>query len=62
MLNGKSYRGSKPITTNYIWQARENGGKLIVVDPRITPIARTADIFLPVKPGRDVRSSTAFFI
>ena len=28
--------------------------KLIVVDPRITPIARTADIFLPVKPGRDV--------
>jgi len=25
-----------------------------VVDPRITPIARTCDLFLPVKPGRDV--------
>ncbi len=43
-----------PITTNYIWQAREHGAKVIVVDPRITPLARTCDLFLPVKPGRDV--------
>ncbi len=43
-----------PILTSYIWQARENGAKLIVVDPRITPIARTCDLFLPVKPGRDI--------
>ena len=28
--------------------------KIIVVDPRITPIARTCDLFLPVKPGRDI--------
>ena len=42
-----------PITTNYIWQAREQGAKVIVQDPRITPIARTCDLFLPVKPGRD---------
>ena len=27
--------------------------KIVVVDPRITPIARTCDLFLPVKPGRD---------
>ena len=26
---------------------------MIVVDPRITPLARTCDLFLPVKPGRD---------
>ena len=26
---------------------------MIVQDPRITPIARTCDLFLPVKPGRD---------
>jgi assimilatory nitrate reductase catalytic subunit len=43
-----------PILTSYIWQARENGAKIIVVDPRITPIARTCDLFLPVKPGRDI--------
>ena len=23
-------------------------------DPRITPVARTCDLFLPVKPGRDI--------
>jgi assimilatory nitrate reductase catalytic subunit len=25
-----------------------------VVDPRLTPIARTADLYLPVRPGRDL--------
>ena len=23
------------------------------MDPRITPLARTCDLFLPIKPGRD---------
>ena len=35
-------------------EAREHGAKIIVVDPRLTPIARTCDLFLPIKPGRDV--------
>jgi assimilatory nitrate reductase catalytic subunit len=42
-----------PILTDYIWRARDNGAKIIVIDPRITPIGRTADLMLPVKPGRD---------
>jgi assimilatory nitrate reductase catalytic subunit len=42
-----------PILTDYIWRARDNGAKIIVIDPRITPIGRTADMFLPVRPGRD---------
>jgi assimilatory nitrate reductase catalytic subunit len=54
IIAGSNTAECSPITTNYVWQARENGGKIIVVDPRITPIARTADLFLPVKPGRDV--------
>jgi anaerobic selenocysteine-containing dehydrogenase len=29
------------------------GAKVIVQDPRVTPVARTCDLFLPVKPGRD---------
>ncbi len=50
---GSNVAECSPITTNYIWQARELGAKVIVQDPRITPIARTCDIFVPIKPGRD---------
>ena len=54
LIAGSNTAECSPITVDYVWRARENGGKVIVVDPRITPIARTADVFLPVKPGRDV--------
>ena len=53
-ISGANVGECAPITTNYVWQAREYGAKIIVVDPRITPIARTCDLFLPVKPGRDI--------
>ena len=43
-----------PITTTYIWRARDRGAKLIVMDPRVTPAARTADVFLGVRPGTDL--------
>ncbi len=52
-ISGANVAECAPITTNYVWQAREHGAKVIVADPRITPIARTCDLFLPVKPGRD---------
>ncbi|HEX6799732.1 MAG TPA: formate dehydrogenase subunit alpha [Ktedonobacterales bacterium] len=42
-----------PIITSYLWQARDRGAKLIVADPRQTPIARTADLFLPLRSGTD---------
>ena len=50
---GSNVAECSPITTNYIWQAREQGARVIVQDPRITPIGRTCDLYLPVKPGRD---------
>jgi assimilatory nitrate reductase catalytic subunit len=50
---GSNVAECSPITTNYIWQAREQGARVIVQDPRITPLARTCDLYLPVKPGRD---------
>lgn len=53
-ISGANVAECAPITTDYVWQARENGAKIVVVDPRITPIARTCDLFLPIKPGRDV--------
>ncbi len=54
-ISGANVAECAPITTDYIWQAREQqGAKVIVVDPRITPIARTCDLYLPIKPGRDI--------
>jgi len=53
-ISGANIAECAPVTTDYVWQAREHGAKIIVVDPRLTPIARTADLFLPVKPGRDI--------
>ena len=31
----------------------DRGAKLIVQDPRVVPLARTADLFLGVRPGTD---------
>ncbi|MFL2911679.1 MAG: molybdopterin oxidoreductase family protein [Limisphaerales bacterium] len=53
ILAGTNIAECFPILTDYIWRARDNGAKIIVIDPRITPIARTADLYLPVRPGRD---------
>ena len=43
-----------PITTSYLWEMRDHGGKLIIADPRMTPISRNADLYLPVRSGTDM--------
>lgn len=43
-----------PITTDYVWRCRDQGGRLIVADPRMTPITRNADLYLPLRPGTDL--------
>ncbi len=53
ILTGTNLAECFPILTDYVWRARDAGAKIIVIDPRITPIGRTADLFLPVRPGRD---------
>lgn len=52
-IAGANVSETFPVLTWWIWQARDNGAKLIVVDPRVTPIARTADIHLDLRPGTD---------
>ncbi len=53
ILAGTNISECSPITTDYVWKARDNGGRVIVIDPRETPIARTADLHLAVRPGYD---------
>ncbi|OGO05825.1 MAG: hypothetical protein A2Y60_06090 [Chloroflexi bacterium RBG_13_54_9] len=43
-----------------IKEALKNGAKLIVVDPRRTPIAKKADHWLRIRPGTDVALALGF--
>src|SRR5690348_13048452 len=43
-----------PVMTQWVWRARDRGAKLIVADPRQHATARTADLWLPVRPGTDI--------
>lgn len=54
LVAGANIGECAPITTDYLWAARERGSKLIMLDPRLTPVARSADLFIPVKPGGDI--------
>jgi assimilatory nitrate reductase catalytic subunit len=53
MVAGANVSETFPTLTHWIWQARDNGAKLIVVDPRVIPLARTADLHLDIRPGTD---------
>ena len=51
--------GTNPTTSgihqvSYIREARRNGARLVVIDPRRTALAKQADLHLAVKPGTDV--------
>lgn len=57
LIAGSNVGECFPVMTQYVWGARDRGASLIVVDPRETAIARTADIHVALKPGTD----SAFF-
>ncbi|MCL7487076.1 MAG: molybdopterin-dependent oxidoreductase [Desulfobulbaceae bacterium] len=50
---GKNDRDTNPMAAEAILHARQNGAKLIVVDPVRTFFAARADIWLQVKPAHD---------
>lgn len=54
LLAGSNTAECHPVMTSYIWKARDKGAKLIMIDPRQTPMARTADIHLDLRPGTDI--------
>ena len=43
----------------FLKRARQRGARLVVVDPRQTPLARQADLHLAVRPGSDVAVALA---
>lgn len=53
LVAGANISETFPTLTHWVWRARDYGAKLIVVDPRVIPLARTADLHLPIRPGTD---------
>jgi anaerobic selenocysteine-containing dehydrogenase len=53
LMWGSNAPHAHPNVTQKIMAARKNGAKLIVIDPRLSVIARKADIFAQLKPGTD---------
>jgi anaerobic selenocysteine-containing dehydrogenase len=43
----------------YVREAQKRGAKLVVIDPRTTALARSADLHLAVRPGSDVAVALA---
>jgi assimilatory nitrate reductase catalytic subunit len=53
IVAGANVSETFPTLTHWIWRARDYGAKLIVIDPRMIPLARTADLHLAIRPGTD---------
>jgi len=54
LVIGSNMAECHPILFLRLLDRRKQGAKLIVVDPRRTPTADKADLFLPIKPGTDL--------
>lgn len=53
LLIGSNVAETMPPIMQYFDAQRQNGGKLIVVDPRATPTAKSATLHLQITPGTD---------
>ena len=51
---GSNAAEAHPVAMQHILKAKENGSKLIVVDPRFTRTAAHSDQFIQMRPGTDV--------
>ncbi len=49
----------QPTLLPYFHQAKENGARIVVIDPRKTATAAMADIHLPIRPGTDALLASA---
>ncbi|AZQ34575.1 nitrite reductase [Streptomyces cyaneochromogenes] len=54
ILVGSNLAETMPPSLRYFSELRENGGKLIVIDPRRTRTAEQADLHLAPRPGTDL--------
>ncbi len=54
ILTGANTAEAHVVFHNQIKKAKKAGLKVVVIDPRETDTAKSADIYLPIKPGSDI--------
>jgi formate dehydrogenase alpha subunit len=51
---GSNFAENHPPVARWVWRAKDQGARVIVADPRLTPTSWLADVFLQLRPGTDV--------
>ena len=51
---GSNPAEAHPVSLQHIFRAKENGSKMVVIDPRYTRTAAHADLHVQIRPGTDV--------
>ncbi len=54
LIMGANPAENHPVSFRWILRAKDNGAKIICVDPRFTRSASKADIYAPLRPGTDI--------
>ncbi len=54
LVMGSNPASNHPISMKWVMKAKENGAKLIVVDPRFTQTAAKADVYAAMRSGTDI--------
>jgi formate dehydrogenase alpha subunit len=53
-VTGNNIIETHPVTATYVKQGKANGNKIIICDPKWTPLVKNADIWLQARLGTDV--------
>lgn len=51
---GSNFAENHPIVSRWVLEAKDRGAYIIVADPRYTPTAQLADLYLPLNSGTDI--------
>ena len=54
LITGSNTSEAHPLVASHVFEAKERGAKIIVIDPREIQVGRMADLYLRPRPGTDV--------
>ena len=54
LIEGSNAAENHPMAMQWVMEAKNNGAKIIHVDPRFTRTSAVADIFVRIRPGTDI--------